>query len=201
MKDEPNLDPKYAFEELKLFYDSTEKVTDRRLSANRWNYSICTAIIVAIAALINWGLSKPDFLVVSVVAVILLAGMATLFCSLWIGQIRDFKALNNAKFGVLNLMARQTTFSDSPSDPRISYCPFEKEWKFLEEAKAIGEVSSQKIIALKASNIEYLIPKAFRILFIGIIISMTLIIGLNWKYIFNSSTLTIQAHNLLKAEL
>jgi hypothetical protein len=46
---------KFAFEEYKLFYESTEKVTNRCLVANRWNYSICTAILVAIAVILNWG--------------------------------------------------------------------------------------------------------------------------------------------------
>lgn len=200
MVETPIPDKKYAFEELKLFYDSTEKVTDRRLAANRWNYSICTAIVVAIAALINWGLSRPRFFIVSFVAVIVLAGMAALFCSLWIGQIRDFKALNNAKFGVLNKMAHQVIFSDNHSDPRISYCPFEKEWQSLEEAKALQEISSQQIIALKASNIEYLIPKAFRFLFLSIIISTLLVVGLNWKQVMNSTTLIIQPQTELKAK-
>jgi hypothetical protein len=36
---------KVAFDEFKLFYESAEKVTDRRNAANRWNYSICIAIL------------------------------------------------------------------------------------------------------------------------------------------------------------
>lgn len=46
-----------SFEEFKLYYDSTEKVTDRRIETNRWNYSICIAILVAIATITNWSLS------------------------------------------------------------------------------------------------------------------------------------------------
>lgn len=40
---------KYSFEEFKLIYESAEKVTDRRLQTNRWNYVICIAISSAIA--------------------------------------------------------------------------------------------------------------------------------------------------------
>jgi hypothetical protein len=40
-----------SFDEFKLYYESTEKVTDRRLETNRWNYSICIATLVAIAAI------------------------------------------------------------------------------------------------------------------------------------------------------
>ena len=96
---------KLSFEEYHLYYESTEKVTERRLTTNRWNYSICTAIFVASTALLGWAASNPHFLVVALIAVIILCILAILFCSLWIAQIKDFKMLNNAKFDVLNEMA------------------------------------------------------------------------------------------------
>jgi hypothetical protein len=54
---------KFSFDEFKLYYESTEKVTDRRLSANTWNYSICIAIIVAIAGIVKWSAGNPFFYV------------------------------------------------------------------------------------------------------------------------------------------
>ena len=111
---------KLAFEEFKLFYESAEKVTDRRLETNRWNYSICIAMLLAIAGIINWGLSKPPFLFVSLIAVAVICIMAMLFCALWIGQIRDFKSLNNAKFAVLNPMAPSVSFSAPDAEARVS---------------------------------------------------------------------------------
>lgn len=87
-----------SFEEFKLYYESAEKVTERRLSANSWNYSLCVAIVVAIAVMINWTVGNRPFFYVALVGVIVLSLMATFFCSLWLGQIDDFKLLNNAKF-------------------------------------------------------------------------------------------------------
>lgn len=163
-----------AFDEFKLFYDSAEKVTDRRNAANRWNYSICIAIIGAIAAIISWSLGKPAFLLTGIACVVLLAGMAALYCTLWIGQIRDLKELNNAKFTVINEMASFVSFGDGNNENLISYKPFEKEWDALTKAKIAEEVKSINIIALKSSNIEYLIPKAFRVLFVLIIVAVPL---------------------------
>src|SRR5262245_27732354 len=91
-----------SFEEFKLYYESTEKVTDRRLETNRWNYSICIAILVAIAAISRFSLASVTLVWVGIGAILVLAVMATLFCALWVGQIRDFKKLNNAKFLVIN---------------------------------------------------------------------------------------------------
>jgi hypothetical protein len=182
---------KFAFEEYILFYESTEKVTDRRLSANRWNYSICTAILVAVAVILNWGLAKPNYMIYSLIIVIILGSMATLFCSLWIGQIRDFKELNNAKFKVLNDMTHYIVFSENQNDPRVSYSPFDKEWKSLKKSKATVEISRSKIVALKSSNMEYLIPRAFKILFISVIILIFVFILFNWKVIIESLSFTI----------
>ena len=146
---------KLAFEEFKLFYESAEKVTDRRLETNRWNYSICIAMLLAIAGIINWGLSKPPFLFVSLIAVAVICIMAMLFCALWIGQIRDFKSLNNAKFAVLNPMAPSVSFSAPDAEARVSYAPFAREWEALQQAEAVQEMASVKIVALKSSNMEY----------------------------------------------
>ena len=165
---------KIAFDEFKLFYESTEKVTDRRLEANRWNYSICTAIMAAVGAIINWGLANQSFFFTSAIAAIILSGMAALYCTLWIGQIRDLKELNNAKFEVLNAMAPLVAFGEADKDKRASYCPFEREWNKLKQAEIAQQVRSIDIIALKSSNIEYLIPKAFRILFLLIVVAITI---------------------------
>ncbi len=174
-----------AFEEFKLFYDSAEKVTDRRNAANRWNYSICIAILGAIAAIISWSLGKPTFLMTGIVCVVLLAGMAALYCTLWIGQIRDLKELNNAKFTVINEMASFVSFGDGNNENLISYKPFEKEWDALTKAKIAEEVKSINLIALKSSNIEYLIPKAFRVLFVLIIVAVPLEAWRNYESISN----------------
>lgn len=171
---------KVSFDEFKLYYESTEKVTDRRLSANTWNYSICIAIIVAIAGIVKWSAGNT-FFYVGLTAVLVLCIMAVLFCSLWLGQITDFKYLNNAKFKVLNEMAPRLEFDLSHPDQLTSFRPFEKEWKTLEEVKAAVEIGQRKIVALKSSSIEYYIPKAFRILFFLVSLAALLAVVFNWS--------------------
>jgi hypothetical protein len=171
---------KHSFEEFKLYYDSTEKVTDRRLDTNRWNYSICIAILVAIAVLSKWSLTTASLIWVGFAAVAVLSTMAILFCFLWIGQIRDFKKLNNAKFAVLNEMAPKLDFHPDRPGEVTSYCPFDKEWKRLAELDALSEVGKSNIIALKSSNVEYFIPKAFAALFASIILALILVTIFNW---------------------
>ena len=147
---------------------------------------------MAIAGIVNWGLSKPQFLLVSITAVMILCIVAILFCSLWIKQIRDFKSLNNAKFEVLNKMAPLVSFGLPSSDPRVSYSPFEREWELLKKAEAVQEISSIKLMALKSSNIEYLIPRTFRVIFLAILIVVVIVIVRNWRTVFDSSLLILQ---------
>ena len=175
---------KLSFEEYELFYKSTEKVTDWRHAANRWNYSICLALLIAIAALGKWGLSDPKLLAISILAMIILASTAILFCSLWIDQIEDFKALNNEKFSVLNEMAEHVVFSADMNDPRMSYSPFEREWERFNRKK---EHKGTRIIALKSTKLEYWIPKAFLIIYACILVLVTVISIINWEEIQNTT--------------
>jgi hypothetical protein len=171
---------KLSFEEFKLYYESTEKVTDRRLETNRWNYSICTAMLVAIAVIMKWSLTTASLLWFGFAAVSIISLMAVLFCSLWVGQIRDFKKLNNAKFTVLNDMAPAIEFDLEKPGMISSYCPFDKEWKKLSEINALDEVGRSNVVALKSSNVEYFIPKAFAALFVAILFALVIITVTNW---------------------
>src|SRR2546423_109238 len=96
---------KYSFEEFKLYYESTEKVTDRRIANNQWNYSVCVATIVAIALVWNWSIGNRGFAFLSLTIVTALSALGMLFSSFWIRQIADYKSLNTAKFKVLNDIA------------------------------------------------------------------------------------------------
>jgi hypothetical protein len=170
--------PPAAFEEFKLYYESTERVTDRRLAMNRWNYSISVGIVLAIAAIVNWSAGERSFLFVGVCAVLLLSAMASLFCTFWLRQIADFKSLNNAKFAVLNEMARDVAFLGPDGNPVAarSYQPFDREWQMLSEDQSVKEVSAgrlRRIVALRSSGAELFIPKAFRLLFV-VVFALTL---------------------------
>lgn len=166
-----SISKKYSFDEYKLYYESTEKVTDRRLENNKWNYSICIGIVLAIAYIWNWSISASTYAFIGLTITSILSFMASLFSSLWIGQIRDFKSLNNAKFEVLNNATHNLAFDVQSSGINfVSFNPFSEEWKKIEVLRALQEEQSYNIIALKSSNMEFFIPKAFRVIFILIFV-------------------------------
>ena len=74
---------KYSFEEYKLIYDSAEKVTDRRISNNKTNYSMSIAILAAIAIIWKWAIDNnihifPGCITPTEIEMALEAGLTTL---------------------------------------------------------------------------------------------------------------------------
>lgn len=151
-------------DEYKMYFESTEKVVDRRLALNSWNYGICIAIIVACGVISNLALSQTAFRLALFSFIALLCLMGILLCTLWLNQIKDYKALNDAKFGVLNDMAPHVRFADAGK----SFEPFMKEWALLSNRKATIHKAGFRHKVLKASNAELIVPRAFMGLFGGI---------------------------------
>ena len=169
---------KHSIEELLLMVNSAEKVTDRRLGNNKTNYSICIAILVAIAIIWKWSLTNGDYFFGGSIMVLIISFIAIIFSTLWIDQITDFKLLNGAKFDVINEMSKSLVFDSQDKDVNIvSYSPYQKEWEKLEELKALQ--TKNNIVTLKSTNVEYFLPKALRVIYVIIFLVSLLIIALN----------------------
>jgi len=176
-----------SFEEYRLYYESAEKVTERRHELNRWNYSIVVAILAAIGLVLNWATNDPSHMLVGTGGIAILCGMAIGLCSFWIRQITDFKELNAAKFGVLNAMAPLVRFS-SDGQGVESYRPFEREWDVLQRRKVLVQVGAGRIgrlLVLSASRAEYFIPQALRVVFAAILAVVVVFAVTDHKAIFN----------------
>jgi len=158
-----------SFDEYRLYYESAERVTDRRLDLNKWNYSIMVATLLAIGAVLAWATSRADHEFVGILGVLILAVMACLHCTFWLRQIDDFKALNSEKFRVLNEMAPYVRFRHTgPGITVRSYEPFRREWEAMAAEHAIGEIHRStigRIVALRSSTAEYFMARVFRLVF------------------------------------
>lgn len=186
---QPPQPSKVSFQEFTLFYQTTERVTDRRISMNRWNYSVSAAMLAAIGLVLNWSTEEQSNAFVGICGIGILCLMAIILCTLWVAQISDAKELNNAKFEVLARMAPLIEFetSSGKSDAK-SYEPFDKEWRTLEARKAVIATNAGTIEQLKvlsASRAEYFIPKAMRWLF-ALILGVTLVFAITERdVVFN----------------
>lgn len=159
-----------------MYFESTEKVVDRRLALNSWNYGICIAIIAACGLLGNFALSQQSFRLVLIIVIFLLCSMGALLCRLWIRQIKDYKSLNDAKFGVLNAMAPNVIFADGGR----SFEPFKREWEALDAKKATVSQRGLSDKVLKASNAEMAVPRAFGGFFLSLMALLVIAIIVNF---------------------
>jgi hypothetical protein len=169
-----------SFDEYRMYYESAERVTERRLEINRWNYSIAVTTLVAIGLVLVWATSDATHRVVGIAGVVMLSVVAFLHCSFWVRQIDDFKALNTEKFAILNDIAPHVRFSPVGPYERIhSAEPFRREWDAMIEENALREITRsgfRRMLVLKSSAAEYFIPNAFRLLFVLVAVG-TLVLG------------------------
>jgi hypothetical protein len=173
-----------AFDEFRLYFESTERVTDRRLNTNRWNYSISVAILLAIAGIYSWAIGNRDYFITAGLTILLLSMLAGTFCLFWLRQVEDWKSLNNAKFSVLSDMAKRLQIeSPSGASTTKSYRPFDREWELLQKSEAVSTVRTKlgKLEALNASGAELFMPRAFLALFSLIFLGTLLTILISWS--------------------
>jgi hypothetical protein len=166
----------YSWEEYKLYFETTEKVIDRRISLNTWNYGICVALLVASGLLANWLVSKAELRLTILAAIGILSVMGMLLSRLWYRQVKDLKLLNNAKFEVLEAMAPHVNFPDS----RPSFETFKKEWAILGRQGATAKKWGLKVDVLKSSSAEFALPWSFGAVFLVIIVLSVAIGWFNW---------------------
>ncbi|MFB6840584.1 hypothetical protein [Streptomyces sp. NPDC056361] len=179
----PPSQPPVSFEEYRLYYESAERVTERRLAMNRWNYSVLTASLLAIGVILGWASSHDTFLLAGIIGILVLSAVACFMCFYWLKQIDDFKALNTAKFEVLNDMAPLVTF-EGPSGPSAakSFNCFDREWRELARVQALQSSSSNGFVrGLRSSSAERFIPRAFGAFFALIFLSVLVFSTLSWS--------------------
>jgi len=112
----------------KDFVASAEMVSDRRSKANAWFLTICTGFLGVYSHLLEKGLSGGDdgqFLIV----LSALGGIA--FSLIWLGVISSYKALNSAKFDVIQQIEKQ-----------LPLAPFKaEEWAYQRPGKTMRALS------------------------------------------------------------
>ena len=122
---------------------------------------------MAIAVIANWSLSTPQYKYVGFTLIATISVLSAIYVKLWLRQILDWKALNTAKFKIVNEMAPLLQFESKTENVKvISYEPFKREWEYLQELNALQSSKKRKVVALKSTNEEIFVPNAFFFIFI-----------------------------------
>ena len=151
------------FGHFQLFYESIERVTDRRLNLNRTNASLAALIAAGMGVIAAWAFDKAEVRDVALALIFLLGILATLFCRWWWRQIEDYKALNGSKFDVLAQMAKNIVLTGEETR-RCAFDPFYWEWKLAEANKDLEGWNGS--LVLGSSWSELIVPKAFLAFFL-----------------------------------
>ncbi|MGD9978970.1 MAG: hypothetical protein AB7H66_12135 [Hyphomonadaceae bacterium] len=153
----------YSFEEFRMMYESTERISERKIAFTRANSTLCIAIIAGQGLAASWGYGRPaiDGTVAAMILFISLLGIV--FCLYWHGQLWTFKQLNDAKFKVLKEMADHVVFPDYSARKIRSMSPFEREYAIYKE---LGGLTSVRGLLLPKANLaETIVPYSFLIFF------------------------------------
>lgn len=167
--------PRVHFEEFRMYLESAERTTDRRLELNKSNASLSLLIMAGIGAIVSWSFGKDDVEPYAVTIIAAIALLAAIFCRWWLQQIVSYKDLNAAKFDVLNEMAPRIVFPDVDERSCISHQPFAREWEILKKKQSLSPFKSG--FALGASLSELTVPRTFIVSFSMIfVVSVTIAI-------------------------
>jgi hypothetical protein len=120
-------------EQYKLYVEMADRVSSRRIDANKFYISLLTALI-ALLSLVNISMefTRAVFAAVAILGIIL--------CTVWLINIRSYKQLNSLKFQVIHEMEKQLPFA----------C-YAREWQILKQNPAGKKY-------LRTSHVEQYIP-------------------------------------------
>lgn len=180
------VEPGVSFEEFRLYFETASAVTEGRNSLNRYNYTITTAILLALGVIAKFGIDGSQFRVLAVGLIVVFSALAMIFCVYWVAQIDDAKRLNKAKFDILEKMAPLIVFDASMGAQDVrSFRPFEKEWAALQQSNGLSTQTSGRgnFKVLKSSRAEYFVPKSLGFVF-GAILILALVVAVVNRNVF-----------------
>ena len=100
----------FSFDEYKMYYESTEKTTDRRIALITTNTSLCLVVAAAIGVILARSFEKKELWHLTLPLVTIISLLAMSFCRWWSNALTSYKDLNAAKFEVLNKDGTRSSF-------------------------------------------------------------------------------------------
>lgn len=129
---------KAVLEQYKMFVDSTDKVSTRRMTANTFFLTLNTGLVGALGFAL-----RGEFKAALAFACISAAAIGIVTCLYWRRLLQSYKDLNRAKFRVIDLVEDQ-----------LPLRPFRIEWKMLGQGKDPTKYH-------EATKIEMTVPVIF----------------------------------------
>lgn len=140
-----------AFEQYKLYVELTDRISERRQTANSFFVGVNTGIVALL------GFLGPDRQFVRAERVYFLISVAgVVLCLLWYRIIRSYRDLNTARFAIIHEM-----------EETLPFRPYTAEWQHVGH----GNVSR---LYKPLTHIETGVPWLFFVLYCGVFLALIL---------------------------
>ena len=109
-------------EQYKLYVEMADRISERRMSANRFYMTLLSGLLIMISFVVNKdninALADQQFIIYLATGI-----LGSLVCIVWYINIRSYRQLNSAKFRVIHQI-----------EESLSYSPYKVEWEILGKA-------------------------------------------------------------------
>ena len=136
----------HLLDQYKLYVEMADRISQRRDQSNRFYAGLVSAIIALLVVIGRFGASGIDWNIA-----LLVAGLfGTAMSVIWYINLGSYRALNSAKYRVINEMESQ-----------LPHAGYTKEWSYLRPASGPARY-------FQLTRIERYVPLLVMILFLGI---------------------------------
>ena len=137
----------HLLDQYKLYVEMADRVSQRRDQANRFYAGLVSAIIALLVVMGRFGVSGSSWSIA-----LLAAGLfGTSLSVIWFINLGSYRALNTAKFRVINNMESQ-----------LPYAGYTEEWDYLRPAEGPARY-------FQLTRIERYVPLLIMVLFVGLV--------------------------------
>ncbi len=137
----------HLLEQYKLYVEMADRISQRRDQSNRFYAGLVSAIIALLVVMGRLGVSGSSWSIALLAAGLLGASLSVI----WFINLGSYRALNSAKFRVINEMESQ-----------LPYAGYTEEWAYLRPVEGPARY-------FQLTRIERYVPLLILALFVGIV--------------------------------
>lgn len=137
----------HLMDQYKLYVEMADRISQRRDQSNRFYAGLVSAIIALLVVMGRLGVSGSSWSIALLAAGLLGASLSVI----WFINLGSYRALNSAKFRVINDMESQ-----------LPYAGYTEEWAYLRPAEGPARY-------FQLTRIERYVPLLILALFVGIV--------------------------------
>ena len=137
----------HLLDQYKLYVEMADRISQRRDQANRFYAGLVSAIIALLVVMGRFGVSGSSWSIALLAAGLFGASLSVI----WFINLGSYRALNTAKFRVINRMESQ-----------LPYAGYTEEWDYLRPAEGPARY-------FQLTRIERYVPLLIMALFVGIV--------------------------------